>query len=158
MSAQERLLGAFGVDILQSENVPLVPSRRTGCAAEGAEVEVFAVKECQALRSRPAGGCLLLNPVDWETLYAYWRSPRSAPAPDPVSHPAHYTQGKVECIDAIEAATTSLEGPAAFLAGTAIKYLWRWHHKRKPLEDLRKARWYLDRLIKHQEQAEGGGR
>lgn len=102
--------------------------------------------------TEPCRSCLRVDGTlqSWE--------PKGAAAPDPVSHPAHYTQGKVECIDAIEAATTGLEGPAAFLAGTAIKYLWRWHHKRKPLEDLRKARWYLDRLIKHQEQAEGGRR
>jgi hypothetical protein len=59
---------------------------------------------------------------------------------DPVNHPAHYTAGKVECIDAIEAATT----------GAAIKYLWRWSRK-GGVEDLRKARWYIDRLIEELE-------
>ena len=65
---------------------------------------------------------------------------------DNVTHPAHYTQGKVECIDAIEAAATGLTGMEAVCTAQCIKYLWRWRHK-NGLEDLRKARWYLDRLI-----------
>lgn len=66
---------------------------------------------------------------------------------DEVEHPAHYTRGGVECIDAIEAAVTGLEGVEAVLTGQVLKYLWRWRHKGHPLEDLRKARWYLDRLL-----------
>lgn len=64
-----------------------------------------------------------------------------------VERPAHYTRGKVECIDAIESAVTGLEGPEAVLTGAALKYLWRWKWKARPAEDLRKARWYLDRLL-----------
>ncbi|QRG70791.1 DUF3310 domain-containing protein [Brevibacillus choshinensis] len=63
-----------------------------------------------------------------------------------VDHPAHYNAGHIECIDAIEAATTGLSGVHAFNTGTAIKYLWRWSHK-GGIEDLQKARWYIDRLI-----------
>jgi len=65
---------------------------------------------------------------------------------DPVNRPAHYTAGKVECIDAIEAATTGLTGGQAFNTGAAIKYLWRWKRK-NGVEDLRKALWYINRLI-----------
>lgn len=65
---------------------------------------------------------------------------------DKVNHPSHYTTGKVECIDALEAATTGLEGIEAVCTANAIKYLWRWKHK-NGVEDLKKARWYLDRLI-----------
>lgn len=65
---------------------------------------------------------------------------------DPVNHPRHYTGGKIECIDAIEAATKGLEGYEAFLTGNVIKYMWRWKQKGGQ-EDLQKARWYLDRLI-----------
>ncbi|MGK9252379.1 DUF3310 domain-containing protein [Paenibacillus humicus] len=68
---------------------------------------------------------------------------------DPVNHPDHYTAGKIECIDAIEAATTGLSGPEAYSTGAAIKYLWRWK-KKNGLEDLKKARWYIDRLIQKQ--------
>lgn len=65
---------------------------------------------------------------------------------DPVNHPSHYTAGKVECIDAIFAATTGLTGGRAYSTGAAIKYLWRWSRK-GGVEDLKKARWYIDRLI-----------
>ena len=66
--------------------------------------------------------------------------------PDMVDHPAHYTAGKVECIDALEAATADLRGIEAVCTANTIKYMWRWKHK-NGLEDLRKAKWYLSRLI-----------
>lgn len=66
--------------------------------------------------------------------------------PDNINHPAHYTAGNVECIDAIDAATTGLNGAEAYNTGQVIKYIWRWKRK-NGLEDLRKCRWYLDRLI-----------
>ena len=68
------------------------------------------------------------------------------PLHDPVNNPEHYTQGDIECIDAIEASMTPEEF-RGFLKATTIKYLWRYSLK-NGLEDLRKARWYLDRLIK----------
>lgn len=64
---------------------------------------------------------------------------------DNVNHPSHY-QGKVECIDALEAATEGLAGIEAFCTANAIKYLWRWKRK-NGTEDLRKALWYLEHLI-----------
>lgn len=66
--------------------------------------------------------------------------------PDPVNHPAHYTQGGVECIDALAAATVGLKGIEAVCTSNAIKYLWRWKTK-GGLQDLQKAQWYLTRLI-----------
>ncbi len=66
---------------------------------------------------------------------------------DAVNHPEHY-QGKVECIDALESATDGLNGIEAVCTANAIKYLWRWKRK-NGLEDLKKARWYLDKLILH---------
>ena len=69
---------------------------------------------------------------------------------DTVNHPGHYNQGKVECIDAIEAATTGLEGIEAVCTGNAIKYLWRWKQK-NGVEDLRKAEWYINRLLAERE-------
>lgn len=65
---------------------------------------------------------------------------------DPVNHPSHYS-GKVECIDCIESAVSGLDGFHAFCAGNAIKYIFRFSHK-NGVEDLRKAEWYIDRLIK----------
>lgn len=65
---------------------------------------------------------------------------------DNVNHPAHYTAGKIECIDAIEAAVTNLNGFEGVCVGNAIKYLFRWKLK-GGVESLKKARWYIDRLI-----------
>lgn len=67
-------------------------------------------------------------------------------AADPVTRPAHYRQGGIECIDAIEAAVTGIGGFEGMCTGNTIKYLWRWKHK-NGLEDLKKAKWYLERLI-----------
>lgn len=69
---------------------------------------------------------------------------------DPVNHPSHYTQGGIECIDAIHAAVSRLSGNDAWLTGSCIKYLWRWRLK-NGLEDLKKAKFYLDRLIEQEE-------
>ena len=65
---------------------------------------------------------------------------------DNVDRPAHYNQGKVECIEALESATTGLTGIEAVCTANAIKYLWRWKGK-NGVEDLEKARWYIERLI-----------
>ena len=66
---------------------------------------------------------------------------------DNINHPAHYTAGRVECIDALAAATTGLEGIEAVCTANAIKYLWRWKRK-NGIEDIDKAIWYLERLKK----------
>ena len=65
---------------------------------------------------------------------------------DNVNHPSHYTQGAIECIDAIKEATKGLLGIEAVCTANIIKYVWRWKFK-NGVEDLHKARWYLDRLI-----------
>jgi hypothetical protein len=72
-------------------------------------------------------------------------------AGDNVNHPSHYTQGKIECIDAIEESTKGLLGIAAVCVANVIKYIWRYKFK-NGIEDLKKARWYLDKLIDHEEQ------
>lgn len=72
--------------------------------------------------------------------------PAPAPPSDVINHPEHYTAGKVECIDAIEAATHDLTGIEAVCTANAIKYLWRWKRKNGQ-EDLRKARWYINQLL-----------
>lgn len=68
---------------------------------------------------------------------------------DMVNKPAHYqSQIGLEVIDVIEAFTSNLKGIKAVATGNVIKYICRWD-KKNGLEDLKKARWYLDRLIKH---------
>lgn len=74
---------------------------------------------------------------------------------DNVNHPNHYTAGGIECIDALKAATEGLEGIEAVCTANAIKYLWRWKRK-NGVEDLRKAIWYINRLIKEQEADDDG--
>lgn len=71
-----------------------------------------------------------------------------------VEHPSHYTSGGIECIDAMKAMLSGYEQAKIvtkfywhFLSGQVLKYLWRWPLKEHPLQDLKKARWYLDRLI-----------
>lgn len=61
-------------------------------------------------------------------------------------NPTHYTYGKYECIDVIQDITKDLKGEEAFCIGNAIKYIWRFKHK-NGVEDLTKAKWYLDRII-----------
>lgn len=65
---------------------------------------------------------------------------------DVVNHPSHYTNGKVECIDAIESATVGKTGIEAVCVANVIKYLWRYEDK-NGLEDIKKAQWYLNKLI-----------
>ena len=64
---------------------------------------------------------------------------------DYVRHPKHYNQSKIEAIEAIKAALG--EGFHYYLRGQVFKYLWRCEYKGNRLEDLRKAQWYLNRLI-----------
>ena len=72
---------------------------------------------------------------------------------DLVNHPSHYTDGGVECIEAIEAQLTSEEYRGALKMAIA-KYVWREKHK-GGTESLKKARWYLDRLIAFDESQNG---
>ena len=64
---------------------------------------------------------------------------------DEVNHPTHYNNGKVECIEAIDSASTKEEFEG-YLRGNVLKYVWRFRYKDN-IKDLRKARWYLDKLI-----------
>lgn len=65
---------------------------------------------------------------------------------DVVNHPSHYTKGNIECIDAIDSATTGKSGIEAVCVANVIKYLWRYEEK-NGLEDVKKAKWYLNKLI-----------
>ena len=65
-----------------------------------------------------------------------------------VDHPSHYNQGKIEVIDAIE------DWNLNFCEGNVIKYVARHRYKNEPVEDLKKAKWYLDRLIKALKESE----
>ena len=64
---------------------------------------------------------------------------------DVVNNPEHYNTGNIECIDAIEESMSSVAFKG-YLKGNCIKYLWRYEHKGKQVEDLEKAGWYLNKL------------
>lgn len=64
---------------------------------------------------------------------------------DSVNHPSYYTDGIIECIDAIES-SMSKEAFIGYCKGNIIKYIWRYEHK-GGVESLKKAKWYIDRLI-----------
>ena len=83
---------------------------------------------------------LCVEPFDWADRGAV----------DVVNSPPHYTAGGIEAIDAIEAALSG-EGFRGALKANVLKYMWRYEKKADPVADLRKARWYLDRLIAAQE-------
>ena len=71
---------------------------------------------------------------------------------DMVNHPKHYkAKNGMEVIDVIEAFTANLSGYEATHTGNVIKYICRWKEK-NGIEDLRKAQWYLNRLIKNIEE------
>ena len=70
------------------------------------------------------------------------------PVDDRVNHPSYYTSGKTEVIDVIEDAIKNAPGNSeAMLQGQVLKYILRMWLKDNPVEDARKAQWYLDRLI-----------
>lgn len=73
---------------------------------------------------------------------------RRKTASDSVNHPTHYRShpSGIECIDVVEW--------MGFNLGNVIKYLWRADAKGAPIEDLKKAAWYLDREIKRREKLE----
>lgn len=72
-----------------------------------------------------------------------------------VSHPAHYqSETGLEVIDVIEAFTFDLKGIEATDTGNVLKYMCRWKNK-NGVQDLEKARWYLEHLIDHVKLLEG---
>lgn len=76
---------------------------------------------------------------------------------DPVNHPSHYQlHGGMEVIDIIEAVTWDLPSNEAYAIGNAIKYICRYRNKYKPVQDLEKAKWYLNRAIEDYKKNEEG--
>ena len=69
---------------------------------------------------------------------------------DNVNKPAHYTQGSIECIDAIAEVVKDLKGMEAVNTANVMKYMWRWKHK-NGVEDVKKAAWYCVDLVKRLE-------
>ena len=91
------------------------------------------------------------TPADWDSLRKKYKALveeewlEYPSVDDPVESPVHYNTGSVECIEAIKASMSDTEFKG-YLKGNAMKYLWRYDYKGKPVEDLKKAQWYLARL------------
>jgi hypothetical protein len=75
---------------------------------------------------------------------------------DMVNHPKHYTTGRTEVIDIIEDATKDLKGIQAVCLANVLKYSLRFPYKANGLEDLKKAQWYLNKLIEVQTKLQKG--
>ena len=92
------------------------------------------------------------TPEEW---YRVGEKLRSEKIVDPVAAPAHYNQGCVECIDALEAMLT----PEEFLGycrGNSFKYRWRFRDK-NGMQDLKKAKWYENKIEEHLIKTREGG-
>lgn len=72
-------------------------------------------------------------------------------AQDVVNHPSHYTSGPIECFDAMKSAFTK-EEMIAYCKVAAFKYLWREGKKDDPIQERKKAEWYLQRSIELMEE------
>jgi hypothetical protein len=94
------------------------------------------IRICHSTKTQCVSGCT----VDGCALFSVDR-----PNVERVDHPAHYNAhpSGIECIDVVE--------HMGFNLGNAIKYIWRADHKGASLEDLKKARWYVDREIQKRE-------
>ena len=85
---------------------------------------------------------------NYEIIFANKSEKKEEKAEDMVNHPSHYTSGGVECIDAITSALSSYKDSVdSWLVGQVIKYLWRAPLKGKYEEDIKKAQFYLNRLV-----------
>jgi len=121
------------------------PSPGTGGTGRGGEDSVSQAPGLDALMECKDGVC----PVPWAV-----KEETPVVVPDAVNHPPHYTDGGgIECIEAIEAALTN-EEYRGYLKGNITKYIWREKHK-GGTESLKKAQWYLDRLIQLDEAQNG---
>jgi len=86
-------------------------------------------------------GEVFVSASDEDVNRAYDLISKDEPERSAVDHPKHYNVGGIEVIDAIEA------WKLGFNLGNVVKYVARADYKSKPLEDLKKAKWYLEREI-----------
>lgn len=92
---------------------------------------------------------MIFRPNDADSVELYETVRNECTTKDNVQHPAHYTGGSIECIDAM-AETQGVEAVKNFCICNAFKYLWR-HDKKNGVEDVKKAAWYLNKFIELEE-------
>ena len=107
---------------------------------------VTEMSECDIDRLLDYPSATIKTKIDSTVNVTVKKDDTNVPNGDAVNHPSHY-QGKIEVIDFIE------DKKLGFNLGNCIKYIARCHlkHKDNPVEDLKKARWYLDREIGNME-------
>lgn len=91
-------------------------------------------------------GGLLQNPV-------YESFPLPKEVVDMVNHPSHYALDKYECKEVLKEVLKDLDGYEGFCIGNVIKYCWRLKRKGKPVEDAKKAAFYIKDCIEYMENA-----
>ena len=114
------------------------------CAVGCTDCPVYEIEEI----ANGKENCFSLDgelPVNIERNYKLIFGTEAETDNDVVNHPAHYTQGGIECIDAMKAAFGADE-LAVYCKIAAFKYIWRCEHK-NGLEDIKKAVWYLEKYI-----------
>ena len=117
---------------------------RAGREREDAFSEKTWFNPVDEISDCPGGVC----PVPWAT-----KEEPSVIQEDVVNHPSHYTDGGIECIEAIEAQLTP-EEYRGYIKGNIAKYLWR-ERLKGGVTSLKKAQWYLDRLVQFDEAQNG---
>ena len=119
-------------------------------------IDSYICKE-PGVNAAASGECVICNFHKTGTQYICPRAKfhdgiSEGPSNDHVNHPNHYCQGGIECIKAIEASMPP-EGFQDYCKGNVLKYIWRWRDK-ADVEDLKKARVYLNWMIESAEKKE----
>lgn len=144
---------------------PNVASRTSGCGVVGCprDYEILPVPVHLCSGSKKEGTCEecwnqeMVLPVPAEKPMAQVNAfmnqdAEEKPTENAVMHPQHYNRGSIECIDALNAMVEGWTDPvAAVLAWQTVKYIWRHPFKGKSVEDLKKAQFYLARLVQQYE-------
>lgn len=91
-----------------------------------------------------------LPPYSLETKESQ-KEPTAAIIPDMVNHPSHYALDKYECKEVLKEVLKDLDGYEGFCIGNVIKYCWRLKRKGKPIEDAKKAKFYISDCIEYME-------
>lgn len=94
--------------------------------------------------------CFNIAKSNWDQLNMMLDAFEKAETPSTVDHPEHYNRTSLEAIDGIKGSMTE-EAYKGFLKGNVLKYIWRYEHKGSPVEDLKKRKWYLEKLIEEEE-------
>jgi hypothetical protein len=116
----------------------------SGGGGEDAVSQAPGPASVEEISDCPGGVC----PVPWAV-----KQERPIIQPEQINHPPHYNDGGIECIEAIEAALTNEEF-RGYCKGNLMKYAWR-ERMKGGVESLKKAQWYLDRLIQLDESQNG---